>query len=309
MQQWQAYVDALGLPCRVWRAQDPTAQSPEKGAYRYENRVLTEYTGTRTRIHPHLTVSKEAVVGLGDGVFKGSQTIEYFSVAHNDEFTTIGAEAFMNSSLRNVDLFDSVTTIGARAFAGCTQLEALTLPDSLTTIGEGALDGLTGLKKLVIQCDPAIIPAGVFANLPALSDVTVEFGAIPAHMFEGSGVTVLTLGAGVTEIGDSAFANTALTSAAMQNVTAIGAGAFANTALTSAEIQNVTAIGAGAFEGSALERVQLNAAASVGERAFANTKLTKMVIPTAGSFPLSAVEGTSAELRLPADATDEQLAA
>ena len=34
-----------------------------------------------------------------------------------------------------------------------------------------------------------------------------------------------------------------------------------------------------------------------------------MVIPTAGSFPLSAVEGTSVELRLPADATDEQLAA
>ena len=109
MQQWQAYVDALGLPCRVWRAQDPTAQSPEKGAYQYENRVLTEYTGTKTRIHPHLTVSKEPVVGLGDGVFKDSQTIEYFSVAHNDEFTTIGAEAFMNSSLREVDLFDSVT--------------------------------------------------------------------------------------------------------------------------------------------------------------------------------------------------------
>ena len=116
--------------------------------------MLTEYTGTQTRIHPHLTVSKEPVVGLGDGVFKDSQTIEYFSVAHNDVFTTIGAEAFMNSSLREVDLFDSVTTIGARAFAGCAQLEALTLPDSLTTIGEGALDGLTGLKKLVIQCDP-----------------------------------------------------------------------------------------------------------------------------------------------------------
>ena len=309
MQQWQAYVDALGLPCRVWRAQDPTAQSPEKGAYRYENRVLTEYTGTRTRIHPHLTVSKEAVVGLGDGVFKGSQTIEYFSVAHNDEFTTIGAEAFMNSSLRNVDLFDSVTTIGARAFAGCTQLEALTLPDSLTTIGEGALDGLTGLKKLVIQCDPAIIPAGVFANLPALSDVTVEAGAIPARMFEGSGVTALTLGAGVTEIGAGAFANTALKTAEMKNVATIGAGAFANTALTSVDLPQTAAIGEGAFEGSALERVRLSAAASVGERAFANTKLAQMVIPTAGSFPLSAVEGTSAELRLPADATDEQLAA
>ena len=275
MQQWQAYVDALGLPCRVWRAQDPTAQSPEKGAYQYENRVLTEYTGTKTRIHPHLTVSKEPVVGLGDGVFKDSQTIEYFSVAHNDEFTTIGAESFMNSSLREVDLFDSVTTIGARAFANCAQLEMLTLPDSLTTIGEGALDGLTGLKKLVIKCDPALIPAGAFANMPNLSEVTVESGAIPAHMFEGSGVTALTLGAGVTEIGEKAFAGTAL---------------------NAAELTNVTTIGAGAFEGSALERVRLSASASV-------------VIPTAGSFPLSAVEGTSAELRLPTDATDDQLAA
>lgn len=288
MQQWQAYVDALGLPCRVWRAQDPTAQSPEKGAYQYENRVLTEYTGTKTRIHPHLTVSKEPVVGLGDGVFKDSQTIEYFSVAHNDEFTTIGAESFMNSSLREVDLFDSVTTIGARAFANCAQLETLTLPDSLTTIGEGALDGLTGLKKLVIKCDPALIPAGAFANMPNLSEVTVESGAIPAHMFEDSGVTALTLGAGVTEIGEKAFAGTAL---------------------NAAELTNVTAIGAGAFEGSALERVRLSASASVGERAFANTKLKQLVIPTVGSFPLSAVEGTSAELRLPTDATDDQLAA
>lgn len=288
MQQWQAYVDALGLPCRVWRAQDPTAQSPEKGAYQYENRVLTEYTGTKTRIHPHLTVSKEPVVGLGDGVFKDSQTIEYFSVAHNDEFTTIGAESFMNSSLREVDLFDSVTTIGARAFANCAQLETLTLPDSLTTIGEGALDGLTGLKKLVIKCDPALIPAGTFANMPNLNEVTVESGAIPAHMFEGSGVAALTLGAGVTEIGEKAFADTAL---------------------NAAELTNVTAIGAGAFEGSALERVRLSTSASVGERAFANTKLKQLVIPTVGSFPLSAVEGTSAELRLPTDATDDQLAA
>ncbi|MDD7412046.1 MAG: leucine-rich repeat protein, partial [bacterium] len=309
MQQWQAYVDALGLSCRVWRAQDPTAQSPEKGTYEYENRVLTAYTGTLTRIHPHLTVSKEPVVGLGDGVFKDSQTIEYFSVSHNDEFTTIGAEAFMNSSLRDVDLFDSVTTLGARAFAGCAQLESLTLPDSLTTIGEGALDGLTGLKKLVIKCDPALIPAGVFANMPGLSDVTVENGAVPAHMFEGSGVTTLTLGAGVTEIGEMAFAGTALSAADLTNVSVIGEKAFAGTALHTADLANAAAIGAGAFEGSTLETVALSDSASVGERAFADTRLTQLVIPAAGSFPLSAVEGTSAELRLSAGATDEQLAA
>ncbi len=288
MQEWQAYVDALGLTCRVWRAQDPTASSPEKGSYQYENRMLTQYTGTKTRIHPHLTVSKEPVVGLGDGVFKGSQTIEYFSVSHNDAFTTIGAEAFMDSALQNVDLFDSVTTIGARAFAGCAKLEALTLPESLTEIGEGALDGLTGLKKLVIKCDPALIPAGVFANLPELADVTVETGAIPAHMFEGSGVTTLALGEGVTEIGESAFAGTKL---------------------STADLQNAAVIGAGAFEGAALERVILRGDVNVGERAFADTKLARLVIPEKGSFPLSAVEGTNVELRLSAGATDEQVAA
>lgn len=288
MEQWQAYVDALGLPCRVWRAQDPTAQSPEKGSYTYENCVLTEYTGSQARIHPHLTVSKEPVVGLGDGVFKDNQTIEYFSVAHNDVFTTIGAEAFMNSSLKAVDLFDSVTTIGARAFAGCAQLETLTLPESVTEIGEGALDGLTGLKKLVVKCDPAILPASAFANLSNLTDVTIETGAIPANLFAGSGVTTLALGEGVTEIGESAFANTAL---------------------TAVDLSHATAIGANAFEGAPLQTVTLNAAASVDERAFANTQLAQLILPADGSFQLSAIEGTSAELRLPADATEEQLAA
>ena len=309
MLDWQAYVDALGIPCRVWRAQDPTAESPESGAYQYENLMLTEYTGAQPRIHAHLTVSQEPVVGLGDGVFKGSQTIEYFSVAHNDAFTTIGAEAFMDSTLREVDLFDSVTTIGARAFAGCAQLEELTLPESVTEIGEGALDGLTGLKKLVVKCDPAILPASAFANLSNLTDVTIETGAIPANLFAGSGVTTLALGEGVSEIGESAFANTALTAVDLKNAATIGANAFANTALTSAELTNATAIGEGAFEGTALQTVTLNAAASVGERAFANTKLTQLVIPTDGSFQLSAIEGTGAELRLPAGASDEQIAA
>lgn len=330
MLDWQAYVDALGIPCRVWRAQDPTAESPESGAYQYENLVLTEYTGAQPRIRSHLTYSQEPIVGLGDGVFKDSQTIEYFSVAHNDVFTTVGAEAFMNSSLEQVDLFDSVTTVGARAFAGCTQLEELTLPDSVTEIGEGALDGLTGLKKLVIRCDPALIPVDAIAGMTNLTDVSIETGAIPAHMFEGSSITALTLGEGVTEIGESAFSNTALTTVNLKNTTTVGANAFANTALTSAELMSVTEIGAGAFantaltcvdlsnvatisagafEGAPLENVTLQPAANVGERAFANTQLTQIVIPTNGSFALSAVEGTEAELRLSADASDEQIAA
>ena len=158
----------------------------------------------------------------------------------------------------------------------------------MTEIGEGALDGLTGLKKLVVKCDPAILPASAFANLSNLTDVTIETGAIPANLFAGSGVTTLALGEGVTEIGESAFANTAL---------------------TAVDLSHATAIGANAFEGAPLQTVTLNAAASVDERAFANTQLAQLILPADGSFQLSAIEGTGAELRLPAGASDEQIAA
>lgn len=66
----------------------------------------------------------------------------------------------------------------------------------MTETGADAFSGLTGLEKLTILCDPAIIPEGSFANLPALKDVTIAKGAIPARMFEGSGLTRLTLDAG-----------------------------------------------------------------------------------------------------------------
>ncbi len=104
-----------------------------------------------------------------------------------------------------MDLFDSVTTIGARAFAGCAQLEALTLPDSLTTIGEGALDGLTGLKKLVIKCIPRSSRRRVRQYAQSERSDRRKRRYSGAYV-AGSGVTALTLGAGVTEIGESAFA-------------------------------------------------------------------------------------------------------
>ena len=89
----------------------------------YADGFLTSYTGTESRVRPWSSCNSVQTIGIADGVFKGSQTLEIFAVPHSDNFTTIGAEAFMDSTLRVVDLFDSVTTIGARAFANCAQLE------------------------------------------------------------------------------------------------------------------------------------------------------------------------------------------
>ena len=272
MLDMQAIVDAMGLTaCRVWRNQNTLTATPSDHLDVYENGLMVAYTGQETHIRPFGSYMRNGeaitVTGLADGVFKGNTTLVYFAVNHNDEPFTIGDEAFMNSAIQGIDLFDSVTSIGARAFANCANLEELTVPDSVTSIGEGAFDGLTGLKKLTVLCDASLLPAGSFAGLSNLSEVTLAQGKIPDRLFENSNVSSLTLGEGVTEIGESAFAGTLLTSVDLTHVSAVGAYAFARTALT------------------------------------------HLAIPASASFDATAVDGTAADLRIAAEATDEQVAA
>jgi len=180
--QMQAMVDAQGLSCYVWRMQNPQVDYFADGLDVYENGVLTAYTGTQTHVRPWDTYEDVDVTAIGEGVFKGSQTIAYFSVPYNDVFTTIGAEAFAESTLRTIDLFDSVTTIGdgafrscafladvtlpdsvtaigSYAFSNCASIEELVIPENVTSVGAGALSGCTNLKKLTVLCDPNVLPA------------------------------------------------------------------------------------------------------------------------------------------------------
>lgn len=141
-----------------------------------ENSVWTAYNGDI----PDLTVwatYDEKVSVLGNGLFKGNQTIRSFYPHHCGWFTTIGNEAFEGSSVEYVELFPSITTIGERAFANCTMLEELTIPESVTEIGAGAFEGLTGLKKLTVLCDASLIPEGSFAGRLNLTDVRFSANA------------------------------------------------------------------------------------------------------------------------------------
>ncbi len=173
----QSAVDAQGLSCRVWRMQNTQVEYAESSACVYENGLLMSYTGSLSAIRPHDSVNGAATIGIADSALKGNQTVEYFAVCYNDVFTTIGAEAFEGSSLKHVDLFDSVTTIGARAFANCTQLEEITIPESVTFIGEGAFEGLTNIRKVTILCDLSLIPEGSFAAAHAGTTAEIRVSA------------------------------------------------------------------------------------------------------------------------------------
>ena len=162
----QAMVDALGLNCRVWRMQNPDVDYVSDGLDVYENGVMLAYTGQQTDLRPWDTYDDITVTALGDGAFQGSQTIGYFAVPYNDEFTTIGAEAFADSTLHTIDLFDSVTTISSGAFRNCVNLTELVLPESVEFVGSEALYGCTGLKTLIVLCDPAVLPEDLFDVWP-----------------------------------------------------------------------------------------------------------------------------------------------
>ena len=84
--------------------------------------------------------------------------------------------------LTEVTFAEGVTSIGERAFQGCSSLTAITIPDSVTTIGDYAFDGCSALTKLILSpavsigedcfsnCT-ALIAAAADKNMPTVSDL------------------------------------------------------------------------------------------------------------------------------------------
>ncbi len=233
----QADVDALGLECRVWRNQNPDVEYAEGSKYTMNpdgsaTAVMVEYTGDQANIRPYDSYTQDdatyyPVTGIADQALKGNQTVTYFAVCYNDQLTSIGAEAFADSVIEKVDLFDSVTTIGEGAFRNCTGLTELTLPASITNIGADAFEGCTNLEKVNIQCEMSALPEGAFSGLTNLKEVAIGKGDIPARCFENTAITSIDL-SGAAVIGERAFAGcTGITEVTLtDDVIAIGSGAW-----------------------------------------------------------------------------------
>ena len=163
---------------------------------------------------------------------------ECWVIKFDGKVTTIGNYAFDRcDSLTSITIPDSVTTIGKRAFEYCSSLTSVTIGNSVTTIGEGAFFGCTGEliinNKIVEKCYD-------WRNYPFKNG-----------WLYGSKFTSLTIGNGVTTIGEWAFGYCkSLTSVTIpDSVTMIGKGAFDSCeSLTSVTIgDSVTTIGNNAF--------------------------------------------------------------
>ena len=154
------------------------------------------------------------------------------SASIQDGVTSIGDRAFYGcTGLASVTIGNSVTSIGSSAFSGCTGLTSVTIPDSVTSIGGSAFSGCTGLTSVTIPNSVTSIGNDSFSGCTGLTSVTIpnSVTSIGNDSFSGcTGLTSVTIPDSVTSIGWSAFSGCiGLISATIGNsVTSIGSSAF-----------------------------------------------------------------------------------
>ena len=229
-------------------------------------------------------ITCSSVITQIDG-FDGCTTLEQIAIP--DSVTTIGMMAFYYcTSLTSVTIPNNVTTIGEMAFSGCDSLTSITIPDSVTTIGGAAFYGCTSLESVTIGNGVTEIGWHAFDGCTGELIVNCNIDSTYTDsFFDGSKFTKVTIGDSVTKIGNYTFYNCdSLTSVTIpDSVTTIGERAFCNcNSLTSVTIGNgVTKIGDYAFYGCTGELIvngDIPSASTSESGAFYGSNFTKVTI-------------------------------
>ena len=127
----------------------------------------------------------------------------------------------------------TISSIGSKAFSGCTGLNGIYISNGVTIIDTKAFSGCTGLDTVVFGANITNIASDAFANCTKFTEITIPnlVTNIGNGAFEGcTGLKTVVIGSEVTNISGSAFKNcTGLTSVTLYNkITYIGSQAFDN---------------------------------------------------------------------------------
>lgn len=231
------------------------------------------------------------VTQIANGGFSRASQITRVVVSGNN-LRKIDSSAFLECSKLEEFVFsgDSLWGIGVGAFYKCSGLESFAIPEGVERIGTYCFGECENLKSLSFPASVTYLGNNawqVTARCPALEKITVAEGN-PLYRSENNclieretnallfGSKNCVIPAGVTAIGEDAFADRAIESVRIpESVEVIRGYAFLRcTALSEVVFEggNVTEIGNGAFYGcTGITRFELPASAvRVGSNAFTN---------------------------------------
>lgn len=225
-------------------------------------------------------------IEIGDGITEiGAHTFEAYtnvaSISVPDSVTKIGEKAFNYcQGATSITLGSGLREIGKTAFSDCVALTTISFPDKLETIGGSAFSGCNNLSgDLVIPDSVKTIGEAAFANDTNLTG-TLTIGSSVASIgnsaFSGCRFTgALSIPDSVTSIGNSAFTNCKFTELSLgSGLTEIGESALNTSGTYSGHLSipdSVTTIGKTAFSGVGFSSISLGKAVStIGQSAFAN---------------------------------------
>ena len=169
------------------------------------------------------TIGKDAFRAAGYKASKLTVTLE-------KGITTIGDSAFGSTNIYELNIPDSVKTIGEGAFPGCSKLQKVTMGDSVTKIGAHAFAVCEELTSIRLSDNITEIPESMLYICPKITKValpakTKSIGK--AAFCHCENLTEITMPSGVTEIGPTAFASTRIRSVVIPDgVKVIAEGAF-----------------------------------------------------------------------------------
>ncbi len=234
----------------------------------------------------------EGVSDLKESVFEGCSGLEKVELSEKNALLSVKKHAFAEcSALNSLTLPGTVTIIGEGAFKNCKKLATASLPIDLHSLGNYAFKGCSALTFISVPTSTTSIGFGAFQGCSSLTELILPFiggtatenrylsylfGAeqsdasdyipsslsslsvlsasdIPDYAFyDATGLTVVSLPAGITAIGDHAFerCESLLNLPVLGGVYSIGSSAFKH--CNSLKIVNipssVESIGESAFE-------------------------------------------------------------
>lgn len=184
-----------------------------------------------------------------------------------DTVGIVGGAFLLNQGLKSIVIPDSVTFIGEAVFMGCINLENINIPNGITTIELGTFINCKSLKTITIP--DSVTNIGVRrVGMRRIGHYSIYSG-----VFQGSGLTSITIPKNVKKISSFAFAECY----SLENFT-VESGNTVYRSEGNCLISGNTLIGF--FKNSVIP----NSVTRIGSYAFFRTNLTSFTIPSSITF-------------------------